>query len=414
MYEFEKYRLTYHDQITQFPLHFIGPYVGNELIGWGAVKMTGLQCKESGIKNALLVTTGLKGTGIVEEVQGICKHVGVETTLFKVGQTNPRLADVKKGLEAFKDAEADGILSVGGGSSHDTGKCIRMQMANPDLDLNEVAIMMDPPFSTVVDRIKPVTIPQVSVNSTAGTGAEMTGFGVVTNWEKHEKFSVLATNIAPAWGITDPAVIRTQPRELAAATGIDAFIHGQGGFVSRLQNEASRAVGIRAAKLVAENLPEFTHNRLNDKAAEALAWAQFLGALTYAMGGGSGPIHSHAHAISAVMNMHHGLSNAIMLVPVLKYMYRSAPERYAEMAYYVYGVDTRGMSRITAAEKFVEKTEELRNICGITDEALKLSQYVKQDDLKHMARHATNDFCSEAAPADLGEEDCMEIYQSMM
>jgi alcohol dehydrogenase class IV len=166
---------------------------------------------------------------------------------------------------------------------------------------------------------------------------------------------------------------------------------------------------------VADNLPEFTYNRLNEKAAEALAWAQFLGALTYAMGGGSGPVHSHAHAISAVMNMHHGLSNAITLVPVLKYMYRAAPERYAEMAYYVYGVDTRNMSRIQAAEKFVEKTEELRNICGITDAALNLRQYdIKDKDLPFMAKHAVNDFCSEAAPADLSEQDCLNIFKSLM
>ncbi|MBE9523230.1 MAG: iron-containing alcohol dehydrogenase, partial [Proteobacteria bacterium] len=95
MYSFEKFRSTYHEEITQFPLHMIGGFNGNEIIGWGAVKMTGEQCQLAGMKHALIVTTGLKGTGIIDEVQSICKHAGVETTVFKVGQSNPREEDVE-------------------------------------------------------------------------------------------------------------------------------------------------------------------------------------------------------------------------------------------------------------------------------------------------------------------------------
>ena len=185
MYAHEKFRMTYHEDIRQFPLQMIGGFNGNEIVGWGAVKMTGEQCQLAGMKHALVVTTGLKGTGIVEEVQAICKHAGVETTVFKVGQSNPREEDVENGIKTFKEAGTDGIVSVGGGSSHDTGKLIRMMLENPDLEMSKTAVQLDPHFMEIVPTIKPCVVPQVAVNTTTGTGAEMTGFSVVTDWEAH-------------------------------------------------------------------------------------------------------------------------------------------------------------------------------------------------------------------------------------
>lgn len=415
MYTFEKFRSTYHEEIRQFPLHFIGGFNGNEIIGWGAVKMTGEQCKLAGMKHALLVTTGLRGTGIVEEVQGICKHAGVETTIFKVGQSNPREEDVEKGIKAFKEAGTDGILSVGGGSSHDTGKLIRMMLENPDWQLKDTAVLLDPHFMEVVPKIKPCKVPQVAVNTTTGTGAEMTGFAVVTDWEAHWKYVVIAANMIPVQGILDPALLRTMPERIAAQSGIDCFVHGIGGFVSRVGNQLAKAVGIRGAKLCWENLPEFAYNRLNDKACEAMAWAQYLGAMTYAIGGGVGMIHGLAHQISAVNDLHHGLTNAMTMVPVCRRNYRSTPEGFAEIGRTVFGIDTSKMDRFGAAEAALDRIEYFRNMVGIDEKACKLTTYgLKEKDAKHMAKNSINDLCNEGSARDWTEEDSFEVYMSMM
>jgi formaldehyde dismutase / methanol dehydrogenase len=415
MYSFEKFRMTYHEEIKQFPLHMIGGFNGAEMIGWGAVKMTGEILKQNGVKHALLVTTGLKGTGIIEEVQAICKHAGVETTIFKVGQTNPRVEDVEKGFKAFNESGADGFLSVGGGSSHDTTKMIRMRLANPDLTLNESAVQLDPHFMEIVPNIKPCLYTQVAVNTTAGTGAEMTGFAVVTDWEAHWKYVLVAANMLPVQGIMDPALLRTMPERIAAQTGMDCFVHGMGGYVSRLKNEHARATGMRGAKLCWENLPEFTYNRLNDKACEAMAWAQYLGALTYALGGGVGMIHAHAHQISAVNNLHHGLTNAMMMIPVVKRNYPADPEGYADLARDCFGIDTRNMDRLQAAEACYERMLYFRNIVGIDEKACTLSTYgLTEKDAKHMSKHTINDLCYEASARDMTEEESFELYMSVM
>jgi len=415
MYAFEKFRATYHDEIRQFPIHMMGAFNGNEIIGWGAVKMTGEQCKQAGITHALLVTTGLRGTGIIEEVQSICKHAGVETTIFKVGQSNPREEDVYNGVKAFHEAGADGFLSVGGGSSHDATKIIRMMLANPDVKLREKAVLLDPHFINVVPTIKPCLYAQVAVNTTTGTGAEMTGFGVVTDWAGHWKYVVIAANMIPTIGIVDPALLRTMPERIAAQTGIDCFVHGMGGYVSRVTNHYAKAVGIYAARVCWENLPEFTYNRLNDKACENMAWAQYLGAMTYAVGGGVGMIHAMAHQISAVTDLHHGLTNAMMMVPVVTRNYVATPGCFAEIARDVFGIDTKNMDRLEAAEKAVEKVEYFRNIVGIDDKACKLSTYgLTEKDCRHMAKNSINDLCNEGSARDWTEKDSLEVYTSMM
>jgi len=412
MYSFEKFRSTYHEEIKQFPMHVIGGFNGTEAIGWGAVKMTGEQCSQAGIKHALLVTTGLKGTGIIDEVQAICTHAGVETTIFIVGQTNPREEDVFNGVKAFKDSGADGFLSVGGGSSHDTTKMVRMMLANPDVgDMKDKAAVLDPSFMEVIPTIKPCLYSQVAVNTTTGTGAEMTGFAVVTDWEAHWKYVLVAANMIPTIGILDPALLRTMPQHIAAQSGIDCFVHSMGGFASRLGNQLAKACGMRGAKLCWENLAEFSYNRLNDKACEAMAWAQYLGAMTYAMGGGLGMIHGLAHQISAMNDLHHGLTNAMTMVPVVKRNYKAAPDVYAELARNAMDVDTSGMDRFQAAEIAVEKIEYLRNVVGINDEACKLSTYnLTEKDCKHMAGNSVNDLCNEGSARDWTVEDSFDVY----
>ena len=416
MYAFEKRRVVYNEEIRQFPLHFPGNFFGRAIIGWGAIKMAGEACKQAGIENALLVSTGLKGTGILDEVQAICSHAGVNTTLFKVGQTNPRIKDAEEGVKAYKEAEADGIITVGGGTSHDCGKLIRGRMANQDKDWSEMTAVIDPHFTQTFVKLNPVTIPQVSVNTTAGTGAEISGMAIVNDMDKHWKVCVLVPNNTPSVGITDPAVIRCLPEHLAAATGIDAFVHALEGFVSRLGNQISKGVAWRCAKLVWENLPEFTYNRWNDKACESMCWAALLGGMSFALGGGTGQIHGLAHQLSALdQNLQHGLTNAIMMIPVTKLNFIGAPESYADFGKYCLEIDTKKMTRFEAAEAAVERMEYLRNAVGITEEKIKLSSYdITEKDCEDMTKYSINSLCYEGNVRDWTEEDSLNVYKGLL
>ena len=98
----------------QFPLLYVNQH-SRGIVGWGAHKMAGVECQNCGIKHALMVSTGLKGTGIVDEVEGVLKANGVAVTRFEGITSNPKDYEVKAGTQAYLDAGCDGVVSVGGG-----------------------------------------------------------------------------------------------------------------------------------------------------------------------------------------------------------------------------------------------------------------------------------------------------------
>lgn len=413
MYAHEMRKITYQADIKQFPIMFVGT-PSPIALGWGAHQITGEQLKAIGIQHALITTTGLRGTGIVEEVEGVVKYAGVATTIFNKIHSNPRIEDVEEGLKVYKEAGCNGILSIGGGSSHDVGKMIRLRLANPDRTLQSMALGLDPPWMEKLMGIAPVTVPQVCVNTTAGTGAEATPHGIVTDWDAHFKFVVCApAGSPPTLGIDDPALMRTLPQHLAAQTGLDCLCHSFVGVLSRLDSEISKGLGLRGTELVWENLPDFAYNRWNDKACEKMAWAQYIGAATYGMGGGVDAIHAIGHQISAVIDLHHGLGNAIMMVPVSRYNIPAVAGKMEYLAKHVCGIDTRNMTRYQAAEAFVDELEKFRNMLGITD--VKLGNYgLKAEDCKHIAQCTRNDACMEGNPREMTADEIEAFIRGLL
>jgi len=413
MYLHEVKRTTCQADVKQFPIMFVGA-PSPVAIGWGAHQIAGQQLAALGIKHALIATTGLRGTGIVEQVDSVVKYAGVATTIFDKIHSNPRIEDVEEGLKVYKEAGCDGVLSIGGGSSHDVGKMIRLRLANPDRTLQSMTLVLDPPWMELLASIAPVTVFQIAVNTTAGTGAEATGVGVVTDWDAHYKLCVTApAGMPPTLGIDDPALMRTLPPHLAAQTGMDCLVHSFVGVLSRLDSEISKALGVRGTELVWNNLPEFVYNRWNDKACENMVWAQYIGAATYGMGGGVDAIHAIGHQISAVTDVHHGLGNAIMMVPVSRYNIPAAAGKMEYLLKHVCGVDTSNMTRFQAAERFVEELEKLRNLVGITD--TKLSHYgLKEPDCKHIANNLRNDICMEGNVRDMTPDQIEEFIKGLL
>jgi alcohol dehydrogenase class IV len=411
-YNFENRRMLYSPQVKQFPLIYVSQ-VSPLIIGWGAHLQAGVELKNRGVKNALVVSTGLRGSGILDEVVSVVKQAGVATTVWAKAHSNPRDFDIEDGIATYESEGCDGVLSVGGGSSHDTAKLIRVRTTNKEKPFREMIGVLDPPWQEVTASLKPFSVPHVAINSTTGTGAESTAFAVVTEMELKWKGPVIAIGIEPALGINDPAILRCQPERIAAQCGIDCLLHGYGGLRTRLPNEITYATGLRCSQLCWDNLPQFVYNRWNDKACEAMTWAQFVGSTTYAMGGGCGMVHAMAHQLSAVKDLHHGLTNAIFLVGVERMNIPACPDDLAFLLEHVTPVDTTGMDKYAKAERWVDELERMRNLVGITD--VKLGNYgVTEADCEHMARYCYNDFCEEGHPRDLWEPEVEAFMKSML
>ena len=116
-------------KLYEFPISYT-TLIGKIAIGWGAYETVADECKAAGIKKALITTTGLQGTGIVDEVNQILTSNGITTVIYDKVTSNPKDYEVEEAYNIFKEAGCDGVVSVGGGSSHDCGKGVRAMAAN--------------------------------------------------------------------------------------------------------------------------------------------------------------------------------------------------------------------------------------------------------------------------------------------
>lgn len=397
----------------EFPLLYVHQH-SRGIVGWGAHRMAGQECHTYGIKHALLVTTGLKGTGIIEEVEGVLKTAGVSVTVFDGVTSNPKDFECAAGTKAYLDAGCDGVVSVGGGSAHDAGKAIRIMVTNdgPKTNLRDFAAVLDPHYMTRIPTYKPVNIPHVAINTTSGTGADCTAFAIINDEKWKYKLILVVPGVAPSVGISEPAFMRLQPRHLVAWTGMDAFCHALEPFTGRLNLPVSHAASLRAIKLLSENLRQGYANPKNDVAMENLIWAQFIASMSYNMGGGMGMVHGLAHMVSVLKDLHHGHANALMLLPVARYNSLACPEKFKEIGEAM-GLDVRYMNPVQAADRTLEEIERLRNDIGIPPVSLKEYDFT-EDDIEHTAKWASNDLSMEANPRDMSKDDIRSIMRSCL
>ena len=400
-------------RVFEFPITYTDQ-VGRIALGWGAHETVADECKAAGIKKALITTTGLKGTGIVEEINQILTSHGIATEIFDKVTSNPKDHEVMDGYKVYREAGCNGVVSVGGGSSHDCGKGIRAVASNDGKYVCDMAVFLDPPWMETMKKQKPVTIPQISVNTTAGTGAESTFCGAIINTKVKAKQLVIVPGLAPAIALIDPYLVRLMPQNLAAWTGFDAFAHAFESCISRMSSGYNPAIMLRVIKLVAENLREFSYNRMNHVACENMCWAESMASVGLGFGGGVGIVHGLGHGLSVLHDCHHGLANAVVTIPLERYNEPSRPNQFAEMAEAM-GVDTRGLTKMQAADKWFDETERLLSDLNIRTGNLNEQFGLQKKDVKHIVKwQYANDFAREGNPRDFNFDDCVRLLEDML
>ena len=400
-------------KVFEFPIYYTA-VIGQVAIGWGVHETVADECKAANIKKTLITTTGLKGTGIVDEINQILTTQGISTEIFDKVTSNTKDYEVMEAYKVFKAAGCDGVVSVGGGSSHDCGKGVRAVAANGGKHICDMAVFIKPPWVETVKQFKPVTIPQISVNTTAGTGAESSIGAAIINTKARAKRLVIVPGMAPNIALIDPLLVRLMPQRFAAWTGFDAMTHAFESFICRTRSHYNLAIQLRAIKLVAENLREFTYNRMNHVACENMCWAENMADVGIGFGGGAGIVHGLGHGLSALYSVHHGLANAVVTLPSERYNEPACPDKFAEMAAAM-GVDTRGMTRIQAADKWFDEIERLLKDLNIETGNLNKQFGFQKKDVEHVINNQyANDFPREGNPRDFNFEDCVKLLEGML
>jgi methanol:N,N-dimethyl-4-nitrosoaniline oxidoreductase len=326
--------------------------INRALLGPGAYELIGVEAKNLGFKKTLLMTSGIKGTDIIEDIVGKLEHEGVETVVYDKIESNPKDYNVMDGYQLYTENNCDSFVSVGGGSSHDATKGCRVVVAHDGRNINE--------FEGFNKSENPVNPPHIAVSTTAGTGSETSWAYVITDTTSDQaphKWVGFDDACVCTLAIDDPVLYYDLPERYTAQCGFDVLAHASEPYVSRLNMTPSLGPALHAVKLTAQHLRTATYEPHNFDARRGMMYAQYIAAQAF-NSGGLGIVHSISHAISAFYDSHHGLNNAIALPRVWEFNMPVTYERFADIAEAM-GVDTKGMTKVQAAEAALEEAIQL-------------------------------------------------------
>ncbi len=371
------------------------------LMGVGCAKETGDQAKALGATKLLIVTdAGLAAMGVADTIKGYVEAAGLEAAIFDGAEPNPTDKNVHDGVKAYEENGCDGIITLGGGSSHDCGKGVGMVVGNG-------GHIRD--FEGVNQSTKPMP-PFLAINTTAGTASEMTRFCIITNTDTHVKMAIVDWRCTPNIAINDPVLMVGKPAPLTAATGMDALTHAVEAYVSTIATPITDACAIKAIELVAEYLRQAVANGENMEARDKMAYAEYLAGMAF-NNASLGYVHAMAHQLGGFYNLPHGVCNAVLLPVVCEFNAIANVKRFADIAVAM-GENIDGLSDVEAAEVAIAAIRRLSADVGIPAGLTELG--VKEEDLKIMAENAQKDACMLTNPRKAKLEQVIDIYKAAM
>ena len=276
--------------------------------GAGALSVLPDEIKGRGFQKVLLVTDkDLIAAGVATKVEDALKNAGIAYEIFSDVKQNPTIENVQAGVAAFRQAGADSLVAVGGGSAIDTTKAIGIITNNPEFaDVRSLE-------GTAATK-KPA-VPIIAIPTTAGTAAEVTINYVITDVRKKRKFVCVDPHDIPILAIVDADLMASMPKALKAATGMDALTHAIEGYLTKGAWEMSDMVEIKAIELIGANLRASVMEG-DAKAGERMALGQYIAGMGYS-NVGLGAVHGMGHPLSAFYDTPHGVACAALLPYVL-------------------------------------------------------------------------------------------------
>ncbi len=367
--------------------------------GHGAIKEIPGLIKSRGFKKAFVASDpDLVKFGVTANVTNLLEENGIEYTLYSDIKPNPTIENIQHGVEAYKESGADMMITIGGGSSMDTGKGIGIIINNPEF--------ADVRSLEGVAPTKKRTVFTIAVPTTGGTGAESTINYVVTDVERKRKFVCVDPNDIPDIAVVDPDMMSSMPRGLTASTGMDALTHAIEGYTTAAAWELSDCLDLEAIKLIGKNLRKAVANDPDGR--EGMALAQYVTAMAYS-NVGLGIAHSMAHTLGAVYDTPHGVACAMMLPIVMEFNAECTGTKFKDIAEAL-GVDTTGMDQEAYRKAAVDAVRQLSIDVGIPTKLEKL----KEEDLPFLCESAAADACAPGNPKHATLEDFEKMFRKLM
>lgn len=259
-------------------------------------------------KVAIFTDRGILSTGLVDLPLAKLQEAGKETIVISDLPPEPTYMQVQKLVDEFKASGADFIVAVGGGSAMDTAKLASLLAT----ERYTVKDLLDDP-TLAVKTVKTCLIP-----TTAGTGSEATPNAIVAVPEQELKIGIVNSSMVPDYVVLDAEMIRKLPRKIAAATGIDAMAHAIECFTSNKANPFSDIFALEAFDLIMNNIETACDDPDAMEAKNRMQIAAFYAGVAITCSGTTA-VHALSYPLGGKYHIAHGVSNAILLVLVMKF-----------------------------------------------------------------------------------------------
>ena len=309
------------------------------------------------VQNKVLVVTD-KGIRAAKLIDGILRSLdkqGIKYDIFDEVEPNPSAETIHQGLDVLRETHSDAVLAVGGGSSIDTAKGIAVMATNEGHILDYEG----------VGKVQHQPLPIIAVPTTAGTGSEVTASTIITNKKTLFKAAIISPHIFPKLAILDPVLTLSCPRDITAATGMDALTHAIESYTSKTATPVSEALALQAMKLISQSLLKAyfvgtdIHSRNTMLTASMLAGFAFSQARVV-------NVHAISHSFGGAFKSPHVIANATVLPFVLKFNLPACPEKMKDIAEAL-GQDVSGLTAMEAGEKALQAVIDMNKALNIPD-----------------------------------------------
>jgi alcohol dehydrogenase len=318
------------------------------IMGAGAVNQIADEVKRlKGTKVMIVTDPGLVQSGIITRVEGWLSQAGLEVARFSGVEPDPRYEIVAEAAEAVRQAKADLVLGIGGGSPLDIAKVAAILVTNPDPVTSYFGI----------DLVPQPGVPTILMPTTAGTGSEVTPIAILSDHHEKLKKGVVSPYLFPDCALLDPELTLGLSPEVTAATGMDALIHALESYTSKNATPMTDMLACQALDLLFNNIREAYAEGGNLAARANMLEGSLLAGMAFANAGVTA-VHAFAYPIGAEFHIPHGIANTIMLLPVMQFNLLGNLDKFASLAK-VLGQETAGLSKRKAAQLAVEAMQEL-------------------------------------------------------
>ncbi|MEP7062604.1 MAG: iron-containing alcohol dehydrogenase [Betaproteobacteria bacterium] len=377
--------------------------------GAGAALEAGPHLRQLGLHRPLVVTDrALAKLPVAQAFIASLREAGLDVALFDGVFGNPTGSQAMAGGAAARAHRADAVIGLGGGAALDVAKAV-LVIAAHDGDVLEYA--WDHPRVRPIERELPYF---VAVPTTAGTGSEVGRSAVVSDDATHVKKILFSPKLLAKIVFADPSLTLDLPAGITAATGMDALTHNVESYLSPAYHPLCDGIALEGARIAAHSLAAAVANGHDAAARANMMMSSMMGAIAFQKD--LGAVHSCAHALSTVADLHHGLANGVMLDHVMKFNLPAATHKMAELAHVAGAPGAEQGSAEARAMAFVDWLGALKRRIGIpaTLSGVKGTRVVTRADVPALVGIAVADLCHRTNPRPVSADQFAALFEAAL